>query len=133
MTACSSTARAGAGGAFLIGLARHRGAEVTAVDRGDRAEHLRRPGADRTIAYVDEDWATHRDRFDGVVDLVASRTPWRVHRALRPRGRYQMLGGRTDLLLGMPTFGTLIGLATGKHVGVLMVPQSATESLVRGD
>lgn len=117
----------GAGGAFLVGLARHRGAEVTAVDRGDKAEHLRRLGADRTVAYEDEDWATHRARYDRVVDLVARRPPWRVHRALRPHGRYQMVGGRTDLLLAMATIGPLVGLATGTHVGVLIVPQSAAD------
>ncbi|MCB7135741.1 NAD(P)-dependent alcohol dehydrogenase [Cellulosimicrobium marinum] len=117
----------GAGGAFVVALARHLGAEVTAVDRRGKAEHLRRLGAEHVVAYEDEDWATHRDRYDLVVDLVARRAPWRVHRAVRSGGAYRMVGGRTDLLLGIPTVGALLGRATGRHVGVLVVPQSATD------
>jgi NADPH:quinone reductase-like Zn-dependent oxidoreductase len=116
----------GAGGAFVVGLARHLGAEVTAVDLGRKIDHLRRLGADHTVAADEEDWAAHRDRYDRVVDLVAHRAPWRVQRALRRGGRYLMVGGRSDLLLTMPTLGALIGRAHGRRVGVLVVPQSAT-------
>jgi NADPH:quinone reductase-like Zn-dependent oxidoreductase len=117
----------GAGGAFVVGLARHLRAEVTAVDLARKGDHLISLGADHTIAADEEDWASHRDRYDRIVDLVAHRAPWRVHRALRRGGRYLMVGGRTDLLLTMPTLGALIGWARGRRVGVLVAPQSAAD------
>jgi NADPH:quinone reductase-like Zn-dependent oxidoreductase len=115
----------GAGGAFVVGLARHRGAEVTAVDRRDKVDYLRGLGAAATVAVEDEDWADHRARYDRVVDLVGQRPPWRVRRALRDRGMYLLVGGRTDVLLGTFLLGPVLGLVTGRHVGVLTVPQSA--------
>ncbi|MBO0608372.1 NAD(P)-dependent alcohol dehydrogenase [Myceligenerans salitolerans] len=117
----------GAGGAFVVGLAKHAGAEVTAVDRAEKADHLRRVGADRTVACETEDWATHpdhRERYDLIVDLVARRSPYRVHRALRPGGAYYVVGGLTRTLLATLAAGPAIRWLTGKRVRVLVVPQS---------
>ena len=86
----------GAGGVFVVALAKHAGAEVTAVDRADKADFLREIGADRTIDFATEDWADERDSFDLIVDLVARRSPFRVHRALRRGGRYAMVGGHAQ-------------------------------------
>jgi NADPH:quinone reductase-like Zn-dependent oxidoreductase len=117
----------GAGGAFVIGLAKHLGAVVTAVDRADKADHLRLVGADDTIAFEDEDWADHRDRYDRVVDLVAHRSPYRVHRALRPGGVYFMVGGQARVLLATFAVGWSIRGGAGKRVKVLAVPQSRAD------
>lgn len=114
----------GAGGSFVIGFAKHLGATVTAVDRAAKAEYLARIGADATIAYEEEDWADHRDRYDRIVDLIGHRSPHRVHRALRPGGSYLMLGGRTRILLATLAAGPVIRAATGKRVKVQVVPQS---------
>ncbi|RRR96872.1 NAD(P)-dependent alcohol dehydrogenase [Glycomyces terrestris] len=117
----------GAGGAFVVGLAKHLGAEVTAVDRADKADYLRLIGADEAIGYEDEDWADHRDRYDRVVDLIGHRSPFRVHRALRPGGRYLMVGGRTRILLATLLAGPAAGARAGKRVRVLAVPQSRAD------
>jgi NADPH:quinone reductase-like Zn-dependent oxidoreductase len=117
---------AGAGGVFVVALAKHAGAVVTAVDRAEKGEFLGEIGADRTIDFATEDWADERDSFDLVVDLMASRSPFRVHRALRRGGRYAMVGGPARILLGTAVAGPLVGRATGKKVGVLVVPQSRT-------
>jgi NADPH:quinone reductase-like Zn-dependent oxidoreductase len=61
------------------------------------------------------------------VDLVAHRSPFRVHHALRRGGRYAMVGGLVRILLGTAVAGPLVGGATGKRVGVLVVPQSRAE------
>ncbi|GAB3175838.1 NAD(P)-dependent alcohol dehydrogenase [Myceligenerans halotolerans] len=114
----------GAGGAFVVELAKHAGAEVTAVDRADKADHLRRLGADHTIDHETEDWADHPERYDLIVDLVARRSPYRVHRALRPGGTYFVVGGRTRTLLATVAAGPAIRWLTGKRVRVLAVPQS---------
>ncbi|MFC3492609.1 NAD(P)-dependent alcohol dehydrogenase [Glycomyces rhizosphaerae] len=116
----------GAGGALVIGLAKHLGATVTAVDRADKAEHLLRVGADDTIAFEHEDWADQRGRYDRVVDLVGHRSPFRVHRALRPGGMYLMVGGHARVLLAMFAAGWSIR-KDGKRVRVLAVPQSRAD------
>ncbi|GAA1782804.1 NAD(P)-dependent alcohol dehydrogenase [Streptomonospora arabica] len=117
----------GAGGAFVVGLAKHLGAVVTAVDRADKADHLLRVGADTTIAFEDEDWAGHRGRYDRVVDLVAHRSPHRVHAALRSEGTYLVVGGHTRVLLATLVAGPPIRWTTGKRVRVLVVPQSRAD------
>ena len=117
----------GAGGAFVIALAKHLGAMVTAVDRADKADHLRSAGADETIDFEREDWADARDRYDRIVDLVAHRSPYRVHRALRSGGTYSMVGGHARVMLATLAAGPSIRLATGKRVGVLAVPQSRAD------
>lgn len=117
----------GAGGAFVIGLAKHLGAQVTAVDRADKASYLLDAGADTTVAFEHRDWADLRDRYDRVVDLVAHRSPYRVHRALRPGGAYLLVGGHARVLLGTVVAGPWVGWVTGKRVRVLMVPQSRAE------
>lgn len=116
----------GAGGALVIGLAKHLGATVTAVDRADKADHLLRVGADDTIAFEHEDWADRRGRYDRVVDLVGHRSPFRVHRALRPGGVYLMVGGHARVLLAMFAAGWSIR-KDGKRVKVLAVPQSRAD------
>ncbi|HSF97834.1 MAG TPA: alcohol dehydrogenase catalytic domain-containing protein, partial [Ornithinibacter sp.] len=75
-----------AGGVFVVALAEHAGAEVPAVDRADKADFLHEIGTDRTIDLATEDWADERGNFDLIVDLVAHRSPFRVHGALRRGG-----------------------------------------------
>lgn len=114
----------GSGGGFVVGLAKHRGAVVTAVDHGSKASFLRTLGADETVAYEMQDWAAHRGRYDLVVDLVGHRSPFRVHAALAPGGAYRLVGGRTRVLLATVAIGPILGLLTKRRVGVLAVPQS---------
>ncbi|WP_194202032.1 NAD(P)-dependent alcohol dehydrogenase [Glycomyces albidus] len=114
----------GAGGALVVGLAKHFGAEVTAVDRADKADYLRQIGADEAIDFEAEDWAERRGRYDRIIDLIAHRSPYRVQRALRPGGAYLMVGGRTRILLATLIAGPTAGWRAGKRVRVLAVPQS---------
>jgi NADPH:quinone reductase-like Zn-dependent oxidoreductase len=116
----------GAGGALVVRLAKHLGAAVTAVDRADKADYLLRLGAEETIAFEDEDWADQRGEYDRVVDLVAHRSPFRVHQALRPGGVYLMVGGHARVLLATFVAGWSIR-RDGKRVKVLAVPQSRAD------
>ncbi|MCT2585575.1 NAD(P)-dependent alcohol dehydrogenase [Actinophytocola gossypii] len=114
----------GSGGGFVVGLAKHRGAHVTAVDHGSKAEFLRALGADETVAYEAEEWTTHRGRYDLVVDLVGYRSPFRVNAALAPGGAYRLIGGHTRVLLATLAAGPVLRLFGRRRVGVLVVPQS---------
>lgn len=120
----------GAGGPLVVGLAKARGAEITAVDRADKADFMHRIGASTAVDFEAEDWADHadhRERYDLIVDLVAHRSPFRVHRALRPGGTYRMVGGSTRILLAALPARPLVKARTGKDVGVLVVPQSRAD------
>ncbi|THV29055.1 NAD(P)-dependent alcohol dehydrogenase [Glycomyces paridis] len=114
----------GAGGAMVIGLAKHFGATVTAVDRADKAAFLLRAGADQTIDYAESDWAAEEGRYDRIVDLVAHRSPYRVRRALRPGGSYLMVGGHARILLATAASTLPIRWTAKNEVKVLVVPQS---------
>lgn len=114
----------GAGGGLVVGLAKHLGAEVAAVDRGDKADYLRQTGADEAIDFEAEDWAERRGRYDRIIDLVGHRSPYRVQRALRPGGAYLMVGGHARILLATLIAGPTAGRRGKKRVRVLAVPQS---------
>lgn len=127
----------GAGGVFVVALAKQAGAEVTAVDRADKSDFLREIGADRTIDFATADWADERESFDLIVDLVAHRSPFRVHRALRRGGRYAMVGGQARILLGTAVAGPFVGRSRARCrvrlLGRLVSPSPGADSLeVRG-
>ncbi|MFK7805717.1 MAG: NAD(P)-dependent alcohol dehydrogenase [Anaerolineae bacterium] len=81
----------GAGGSigtFVVQLAKHFGAEVTAVDHADKLDMLRSIGADHVIDYTHEDFAAKEERYDLVFDSVGKKSFERCVKALKPDGRY---------------------------------------------
>lgn len=92
----------GAGGSigtFAVQLARHFGAEVTAVDRADKLDLLRALGAGRVIDYTREEYTRYDDRYDLIVDVVGRRQVARRLRLLKEDGAYFLAyAGPTDLL-----------------------------------
>lgn len=87
-------------GAHAVQIARAMGAEVTAVDRGTKAEFLRRLGADRVVDYTTEDALALAERYDVVFDMVNSLAA--AIRALRPGGRYLNGNPRLSILIRAP-------------------------------
>jgi NADPH:quinone reductase-like Zn-dependent oxidoreductase len=114
----------GAAGTMLVQLGRHFGAEVSCVDDLEKFELLRALGAHHLIDFRREDFAQHRQRYDLVVDLVASRSVHEVQRSLAPGGRYLFVGG------GMRAFCQVLLLPWWLNRGgrpqarLLAVPQS---------
>ena len=97
----------GAGGSigtFALQIAKRMGAEVTAVDRGDKADMLRGIGADCVIDYTREDF-TRRDRsYDVIFDMVANSSYSGCVARLKPGGRYLLGNPRvTDMLRSVVT------------------------------
>ncbi len=97
-------------GPFAIQLAKHFGAEVTAIDDGARAGLMRAAGADRTVDHTRSDVTRGAERFDVVVDIAASRHFLAFRRILAPRGRYTLIardvrGFAAAALLGPVTGG----------------------------
>src|SRR6476661_8229060 len=87
----------GAGGSigtFAVQLARHWGAEVTAVDRAEKLGMLRALGADHVIDSRREDFTKNGGQYDVIFDVIG-KTPFaRSLRSLRPNGRYLVANPR---------------------------------------
>lgn len=94
----------GAGGSigtYAIQLARHFGAEVTAVDSTDKLEMMRSIGANHVIDYTNKDFTQLGDKYDVIFDVVGTVSFSRSKNAITPNGTYLLanpLG--TQLLLG---------------------------------
>jgi NADPH:quinone reductase-like Zn-dependent oxidoreductase len=87
-------------GSAAVQLARHFGAEVTAVCSRANVALARALGAHRTIDYTSEDFAANGERYDVIVDTVGNAGYSRVRHSLAKRGRLLVvLGGFVDLLL----------------------------------
>ncbi|HEY9365375.1 MAG TPA: NAD(P)-dependent alcohol dehydrogenase [Agromyces sp.] len=87
-------------GGYAVQLAKGRGAEVTGVCRGAKAEHVRAIGADHVIDYTAEDFTASAGRYDVVFDLVADHPLGRVRRSLTPRGMLVLSSGRGGTVFG---------------------------------
>lgn len=81
----------GAGGSIgtlAVQLGKHYGAEVTAVDSGDKLDMLLAIGADHAIDYTREDFASDGRRYDVIFDVIGKSPFARSLEALAPGGRY---------------------------------------------
>lgn len=84
---------AGGVGTFAVQLAKHFGAEVTAVCGARNLEQARALGADRVIDYAKESFARGQERYDLILGVNGD-VPLAVYRrALAPGGIYVMTGG----------------------------------------
>jgi NADPH:quinone reductase-like Zn-dependent oxidoreductase len=111
----------GGTGSFAIQLAKRAGAHVTGVDNAAKLDFMRSVGADEVIDYRRQDFARTGERYDLVLDLVATRSALACGRALARGGRYRCVGGSVPVLLGVATIGSIAGRLTGRRLGVLVV------------
>ncbi len=113
----------GGSGSFAIQLARRLGAHVTGVDNAAKQDFMRSVGADDVIDYSRDDFTRTTQPYDLILDLVAHRSVFAYRRALAPGGTYRCVGGSVRALLRVLTVGSLVGLLTGRSIGVLVVKQ----------
>lgn len=109
----------GGSGTFAIQMAKSWGAEVTGVDNAEKQAHMRSMGADHVIDYAREDYTRTGQRYDRILDLVATRSVMDHARALERGGVYQMVGGTMSSLLQTLFFGRLVGSFSKKKIGIL--------------
>ena len=86
-----------------VQLARHFGADVTAVCSTNNVELVRSLGADRVIDYTQEDFTTNGETYDFIFDAVGKQSFRRCKGSLRPGGAYLATDGFRNLLLGVST------------------------------
>jgi NADPH:quinone reductase-like Zn-dependent oxidoreductase len=83
----------GAVGTMAVQLAKHLGAEVTAVCSGANAGLVGDLGADRVIDYTTEDFTRNGERYDVIMDSHGNAPYARVRGSLKPGGRLLMIVG----------------------------------------
>jgi NADPH:quinone reductase-like Zn-dependent oxidoreductase len=75
-------------GVMAVQIAKHYGAEVTAVDSAEKLDVLREIGADHVIDYAKEDYARSGKTWDVIFDLVQKGSYSGAIAALNPEGRF---------------------------------------------
>ncbi|NNL18446.1 MAG: NAD(P)-dependent alcohol dehydrogenase [Boseongicola sp.] len=111
----------GGSGTMALQLAKAAGAHVTAVDNASKLDWLKSLGADEVIDYRDNDFAQTGQRWDRILDMVATRGPAEIALALSPGGKYWALGGNAGVLLAL-VLGGLRFRRQKIFIGMLMVP-----------
>jgi len=113
----------GGSGPLAIQIAKMAGAQVWAVDTAAKVDVMREAGADHLIDFETEDFAKRGETFDLILDLWGTRSVRSVRRALKPGGRYMMVGGPMGRLLAIAIWGGLSSVISTRKVGILAVPQ----------
>jgi NADPH:quinone reductase-like Zn-dependent oxidoreductase len=91
----------GAVGTMAVQIAKHTGAEVTAVCSGANAELVQRLGADHVVDYTTEDVTRTDRRYDVIMDNHGSTPYSRVKGLLKPGGRFlQIYGDLGQMIAG---------------------------------
>lgn len=104
-------------GTFAVQLAKHFGAEVTAVDSTEKLDMLRSIGADHVIDYTQGDFTKSGKTYDVILDVVGRSSFSGCLKSLEQNGRYlianprlsQMIRGRWASMTGSKKviFGTV--------------------------
>jgi len=116
---------AGSIGTYAVQLAKHFGAEVTAVDSDDKLEMLRSIGADHVIGYTREDFTRNGEIYDVVFDVVGESSFSGSLRSLAPDGHYLLANpGLLHMLRGAWTS------KTSSRTVVFQPASGSTEDLV---
>jgi NADPH:quinone reductase-like Zn-dependent oxidoreductase len=98
-------AAGGSIGTFCVQLARHFGAEVTAVDKGSKLEMLRSLGAQDVIDYTAGDFTRDGGAYDVIIDVIGKLPSSRAKRILKPEGRYSSVNpGLADNIRAVSAF-----------------------------
>ena len=80
-------------GTFAVQIAKTLGAEVTGVCSTRNIDLVRSLGADHVVDYTKENFTSGDERYDLILDMVGNHGLLACRRALKPDGKYVMIGG----------------------------------------
>ena len=87
-------------GTLTVQLAKFYGAEVTASCSTKKIELMQKLGVEHVIDYTQEDSTAGETKYDVILDCGAYRPVSEMTRALKPDGRYVIVGGSFGHLIG---------------------------------
>jgi NADPH:quinone reductase-like Zn-dependent oxidoreductase len=93
----------GAIGTAGVQLARHFGADITAVCNTKNLELVRSLGADRVIDYTHDDFTQNGERYNVIFDAVGKQSFGRCRGSLEPGGIYLSTDGFGNLMWALLT------------------------------
>jgi NADPH:quinone reductase-like Zn-dependent oxidoreductase len=86
-----------------VQLAKHFGADVTAVCNTKNVDLVRSLGADKVVDYTKEDFTKNGETYDVIFDAVGKHSFSRCKNSLKPGGAYVATDGFRNLFLAMWT------------------------------
>jgi NADPH:quinone reductase-like Zn-dependent oxidoreductase len=105
-------------GTFAVQIAKHYGAEVTAVDHTSKMDILQEIGADHVMDYTKEDYTKTGKTYDLILDVVARRSLKDYMRALSDNGNFVIVGGSRANIFNVLFFGRIATRNTNKRMGI---------------
>lgn len=116
-------------GTFAIQLARHFGAEITAVDHTSKLDLMLSLGADHAIDYTKEDYTKSNQAYDLIIDVVGRNGVDRRLKLLKQEGNYFLAyAGFRHILLSV-----LISLISRKKLRIESANQNQEDLLFLKD
>lgn len=106
-------------GTYAVQLAKHFGAEVTAVDSASKLDLLRSIGADHVMDYEVEDFTSGARLYDLVLDVVAYRSIFAYRRSLAPGGTFIYIGGSTSAIFQALLVAPLLTRNSAEKMGIV--------------
>jgi NADPH:quinone reductase-like Zn-dependent oxidoreductase len=106
-------------GTFAVQIAKHFGAEVTAVCSTAKVDLVRSLGADHVVDYTKTDFTKNGARYDLIVAANGYHHIGHYKRALNPGGVYVMVGGAGAQMFQALALGPLASIGTDKTLGSL--------------
>jgi NADPH:quinone reductase-like Zn-dependent oxidoreductase len=120
-------------GTFAVQIAKAFRAEVTGICSSRNVELVRSIGADRVIDYTREDFARRPERYDLILDCAAFRSVSDYRPALKPQGRYVMVGGATARMLQLVLLGPWTAITGSQKMELLISRPNQKDLLMLKD
>ena len=117
----------GAGGSigvFAVQLAKYFGAEVTAVDSGEKLDMLREIGADHVVDYTQEDFTKGEQVYDIIFDIIGKISFSKSNKVLKKNGTYLLANPMSQIIRGLWT-----KMTSGRKV-IMQTASGTTENLI---
>ena len=106
-------------GSFALQLAKHFGAQVTAVCSTRNIEMVRSLGADHVIDYTRHDFSKNALTYDLILATAGYRSLFDYEKALKPDGIYVATGGSMAQIFQPMLLGPWIKMTSGKRMVTL--------------
>lgn len=108
-------------GSFAVQIAKAFDTEVTAVCSTNKMAMVKSLGADHVIDYTQDDFTRNGKQYDLILAANGYQSIWAYKRALSPRGRYVMTGGKGKQMSQAMLWGIWISLFSSKKMGNMLV------------